>query len=522
MVSSKTKLIKELLNLGIELTSQKVFDVLLEKIVDGCQNFTMADAVTIYLLNEDEKSLDFAIAHTGTLGIKMGGKGERIEWPPLKLYDDRGDENRNNVAAVCALESKMFNFSDVYKVDEFDFSGARKFDEMNNYRTKSMIVVPMLDNENNIIGVLQLINKLADNGEIVAFDKNDELIANSISSLGAVSIHNHKLVKNLEELLEAFIKSIADTLEEKSKYTEHHVQRVATIVDMIAKAINRDEEIFKDVRFSENELKELNMAAFLHDIGKIITPEAVVDKATRLQTIVDRMDNIKLRFELLKEQSYNKFLVDSDKESHEERLAKLQDDLEFLSKCNTAPFVSDEDADRVKKIGEIEYEVGREKKKLLNEDEINNLCIKKGTLNNKEREIINNHVVVSYKMLKNLPFPKKYKNIPLIAGSHHKFVDGQKGYAAKELMGKPLGLKERILAVSDVFEALTSPERPYKKPYTLSESFKIISYMVKDGQLDKDIIKVILNSKVYKEFADSYLDSSQIDEVDEEIISCMA
>jgi len=205
IVSSKTKLIEELLNLGIELTSQKDFDILLEKIVDGCQNFTMADAVTIYLLDEDEKSLDFAIAHTSTLGIKMGGKGERIEWPPLKLYDDRGNENRNNVAAVCALESKMFDFSDVYEADEFDFSGARKFDEMNGYRTKSMIVVPMLDSENNIIGVLQLINKLTDDGEIVAFDKNDELIANSISSLGAVSIHNHKRVKNLEELLEAFI-----------------------------------------------------------------------------------------------------------------------------------------------------------------------------------------------------------------------------------------------------------------------------------------------------------------------------
>jgi response regulator RpfG family c-di-GMP phosphodiesterase len=524
-LDNKTQLINELLDIGISLTSENDFNILLEKIMLGCKKFSNADAGTIYLISKDGKYLEFVIVHTDQLDIKMGGSGEKLIWPPLNLYDQDGKPNNHMVAVKCALESKLFNFEDVYHVKEFNFDGTKVFDQSTNYKTQSMLVVPMLNRDKDVIGVIQLINKKDDNGNIIKFKNADEILISSMSSLGAVSIHNHQLVENLENLLETFIKTIVDTLEEKSQYTEHHVLRVAQIVKLISRAINDDDTIFKDIHFSDDELQELDMAALLHDIGKIITPEAVVDKATRLETIFDRINHIAVKFDILRRDRYIQYIQNLSKnedknieyDKYLNDIKSIDEDEEFIKYCNTASFLTDDDIARIKQIANNKITLNNKEQNFLTENELFNLSIVKGTLTNQEREIINNHVKVSYKMLKNLPFPKKYRHIPKLAGSHHKFVDGKSGYAADELMGIPLNLKEKILAVADVFEALTSPERPYKKPYTLSETFKIISFMVQDGQLDKDIIKFMLNSKIYMNFAKNYLNQTQIDDVDIDI-----
>ncbi len=514
----------ELLAIGLSLTSEHNFEVLMEKIMLSAKRFTNADAGTVYIMSEDGKKLSFKVVHTDSLKIKMGGTGEELNWPDLQLYLEDGKPNKQMVAALCALEGKLLNFPDVYDAVGFNFEGTKVFDSSTGYRSMSMLVVPMLDREDKVIGVLQLLNKKDKDESVIAFTKHDEVLISSMGSLAAVAIQNNLLIKNLEDLLEAFITAIAEALEEKSIYTEHHIMRVAQIVKIISEAVNKDTKEFEKIHYTKEQLKELEIAAMLHDIGKIITPEYVVDKATRLETIVDRIEMISRRFELLKRDRYIEYLENISNlqddtlkqqfyEKYQQSIEKIAVDKEFLISCNTAGYLSDDKIDRIKEIGKQKIILDDKEIDFLSENEIYNLTIPKGTLTNEERDIINNHVTVSYHMLQHLPFPDKYKHIPKLAGSHHKSVDGTGGYAAPELMGIPLEFEEKILAIADVFEALTSPERPYKKPFTLNETFKIMFNMVKEGHLDKSIIKFILDNNLHLQFAKEYLNESQIDEV---------
>ena len=515
----------ELLAIGLSLTSEHNFDILMEKIMLSAKKFTNADAGTVYVMSDDKKRLSFKVVHTDSLDIKMGGTGEELNWPDLQLYLESGEPNKQMVAALCALDGKLLNFPDVYDAVGFNFEGTKAFDSSTGYRSRSMLVVPMTDREDNVIGVLQLLNKIGSEGDVAPFSMHDEVLISSMGSLAAVAIQNNLLIKNLEDLLEAFITAIAEALEEKSIYTEHHIMRVAEIVKMISEAVNKDNKEFEKIHYSKEQLKELEIAAMLHDIGKIITPEYVVDKATRLETIVDRIEMISRRFELLKRDRYIDYLEnilnlqnDAEKQQfydkYQQSIKEISDDKEFLIGCNTAGYLSDDKIERIKEIGKQKIILDGNEIDFLSENEIYNLTIQKGTLTNEEREIINNHVTVSYHMLQHLPFPEKYKNIPKLAGSHHKSVDGKGGYSAPELVGIPLEFEEKILAVADVFEALTSPERPYKKPFTLNESFRIMFNMVKEGHLDKSIIKFILDNNLHMKFAKKYLNESQIDEVE--------
>ena len=517
----------ELLSIALSLTSEHNFDVLMEKIMLSAKKFTQADAGTVYIVSEDKKFLEFKVVHTDKLNIKMGGTGEPLNWPPLPMYGENEEPNLKMVAVTCALKSKLLNFPDVYETEGFNFEGTKVFDKSTGYRSTSMLVVPMLDRDSKVIGVLQLLNKTEDE-TITAFNKQDEALISSMASLAAVAIQNNKLIKNLEELLEAFITAIAEALEQKSLYTEHHIIRVAEIVKMVADAVNKDQVKYADRNYTEEELKELEMAALLHDIGKIIQPEHVVDKATRLETIVDRIDMINNRFEILKRDSYIKFLEAKDNckdedainelaKRYEDELLSIKNDQEFIQQSNTKGFLPDSDLDRIKQIGKRKIILNGEEIDFLSENELYNLSIRKGTLTDEERQIINNHVSVSYSMLKNLPFPDKYKKIPKLAGSHHKAVDGIGGYGHEELMGIPLEFEEKILAIADVFEALTSPERPYKKPFTLNESFRIMFNMVEEGHLDGEIIKFIIDNDLHTKFAKEYLTPEQLDEVEVKI-----
>ena len=510
---SQANLIDELLSIGTSLTSENDFDILMEKIMLGAKKFASADAGTIYLLSDDKKELRFEVVHTDSLDIKMGGTGEKLNWPNLQLYID-GKPNYTMVAAKCALDMKLLNFADVYNEDGFNFEGTKVFDSTTGYRSTSMLVVPMIDRNGKLVGVLQLLNKIGKNGKIIQFNREDEIILSSMASLGAVSIHNHKLIESFDALLHSFITTIADTLEEKSAYTEHHIVRVAKITNTIIEAVNQDNTIFKDKHYNEDELDEINLAALLHDIGKIIQPEYVVDKSTRLETIFDRIELVKSKFQILRQSKRIEYLEKIiSKEQYKKDIEKIDDDEKFLIKCNSAPYIDDQEIQRLVQIASQKITISGEEINFLSDDELFNLSIKKGTLTDDERAVINNHVTVSYNMLKNLPFPDKYKKIPKLAGSHHKSVDGQSGYAAPELMGLPLEFEERVLAIADVFEALTSPERPYKKPYSINESLKIISYMVKDGHLDKDIVKFMVDNKLYLKCGDGFIPDNQIDEI---------
>lgn len=500
--------IKNLTKIGVALSGEKNIERLLEMILDEACKFTNADGGTLYITSDDESELLFAVIKNESLGVLMGGTGGKITWPAVKLKKEDGSPNYSNVSAYVAISGEAVNITDVYDADGFNFEGTKKYDQDNGYRSQSMLVVSMRNHENDIIGVLQLLNAQdQETGAVVNFSLESQEMTLSLASQAAVALTNNRLISDLENLLEAFIKTIATTIDEKSPYTGGHVRRVAQLTMTIADKINEKKQgPFAFVIFSEDQMRELRMAAWLHDIGKITTPEHVVDKSTKLEKVYDRILDVKTRFELLKreyqlamqETKNNK--TGNSPEKIEKEIKKLDEDYQFLVQVNLgSEFIQDEMIERIKEIGQRKWSANSQTLPLLTDDEIYNLSVRHGTLNDEERSIINNHAAVSYRMLAGLPFPKKMRHIADYAAAHHEKLDGT---------GYPLGLKadqlflqSRIIAIADIFEALTAKDRPYKKSATVAEALKIMELMVKDQHIDADLFKLFIEEEIYKNYA---------------------
>jgi len=520
---SKQDLVIELVRIGTALSGQKDHELLLEMIVGLAKRFTNADGCTLYIKDEKEKSLRFDIVQNDTLGVKMGGQSAKITWPPVALNLTDGSENHRNVSAHCALTGKIIKISDVYSSD-FDFQGTKDFDANSGYRSKSMLVIPMRNHDSEVIGVIQLIN--AQNiftNEVMDFPDNEIEIVASLASQAAIAITNIQLISGLEELLQAIVKMVATAIDEKSAYTGGHVQRVANFTEKIVEEINQIKTgRFAEINFDEDQAKEIKMAAWLHDVGKIITPEHIIDKSKKLETIFDRIELIKLRVELLKKDSIIKQLklktdatsVDPEAlDDLSDELRKLDEQFAFMKEINTGgEFLRDESLEKLVKMADCEIEVAGEKQPLLNDDELKNLSIRKGTLIDSEREVINNHAAVTLKMLEALPFPKKMSHVPAYAGMHHEKMDGS-GYP-QGLKAEQVPLPARILAVADVFEALTAADRPYKLGKLMSEAMRIMGFMVKDNHLDSDLCDLIVESGLAAKYASHNISERQLDDFD--------
>jgi len=514
-------LISKLTNVSVALSAEKNINYLLELILSEAKKMTNADGGTLYLLNQKSKMLEFKVVQTDSLNIKMGGKSGEITWNALPLYHEDGSKNSGMVAVVSALEDKIINIEDVYHTDSFDFSGTKSFDEQTGYRSQSMLVIPLRNHEDIIIGVLQLINKKGKYSKTTIFSLLDEKVANALASEAAVALTKQQLIDDLENLLESFLHSINIAIEKKSKYTAGHIEKMVEITIMLAEAVNADKSVFEEKNYSEQELKQIRLAALMHDVGKISTPEYVVDKATKLQTIYDRIESVKPKAEIRKrdlEIEYLKKSIDTSKEQkevlHSNYLAaidKIDKELLFLEDANSgSEFFNDENIEKVRDIAKSKIDIDGANQNRLSSDEVMNLTVQKGTLNSDEREIINNHATVSLEMLKELPFPQKYARVPEIAAAHHEQING-KGYPLG-LKGDDISFEARILAVADIFEALTASDRPYKEAKKLSESMKILYFMAKDNHVDRDIVKFLYESGLYLKIAKKIIPKEYIDE----------
>lgn len=528
------KRLERLNAIGVALSAEHDNNRLMEMILLGAKEITNADAGTLYTVTEDE-TLKFEIIYTESLGIAMGGStGKQIPFPALPLYLQDGTPNVNMVAAYAALNHKTVNIVDAYQAEGFDFSGTRKFDASTGYHSKSFLTVPMKNHENEIIGVLQLINALDPvTGEIVDFSNENQQLVESLASQAAVALTNHNLIQGLKNLFESFIEMIADAIDEKSPYTGGHCQRVPELTMMLAEAAVRNQVgPLKDFTLTEKEIYELRVAAWLHDCGKVTTPEAVMDKPTKLTTIFDRIHLIDQRFELLKKQAECDFLhkqVEALRNGKGMAVAKMEaqfdafrrqveDDQQFLRIANIGgEFMTPEHQQRVKEIAQYALkDTEGNQVNFLSEDEIYNLNIQRGTLTTEERTIINNHIVVTINMLESLPYPKGLKRVPEYAGGHHERMDG-KGYP-KGLTREQMSVPARIMGIADIFEALTSRDRPYKKAKTLTESLNILGKMKLDHHIDPDLFDIFIREKIYLRYAQQFLEPEQIDEVDEALI----
>jgi len=496
--------IKRLTRIGTALSAEKKLDRLLEMIVDEARKFTNADAGTLYIMSDDEKELHFAIVQNSSLAVRMGGSGGKIAWPPVRLRNSDGSPNNANVSAYVAVSGETINIADVYHARGFNFAGTKKFDRSTGYRSKSMLVVPLRNHENDIIGVLQLLNALdPKTGEVIKFSPEYQEMILSLASQAAVALSNNRLIHDLENLLESFIRTIATAIDEKSPYTGGHVRRVAELTMTMAHKINDiNYGKFADIKFSDDQLRELRLAAWLHDVGKITTPEYVVDKATKLESVYDRIHDVKTRIGLIQKD----YATVEGKDKRKDKTTKdkdaayaikvLEEEYQFLSEVNKGgEFLDDEKIARIKKIAGRNYVLEGKTRQLLSDEEVYNLCIRRGTLNEEERSIINNHALVSHKMLSQLPFPKKMRNVASYAAAHHEKIDGT-GYPLG-LKGDELSLQSRIIAIADVFEALTACDRPYKKGKSLSEALKIMEKMAKDNHIDAELYAFFVKEKVY-------------------------
>jgi HD-GYP domain-containing protein (c-di-GMP phosphodiesterase class II) len=522
----------EQLNLiGASLSAERDINRLLELILTAAKSITGADGGTLYRVAEDQ-TLRFEIVRTSSLKYYLGGtSGNPVPFYPIQLYRD-GRPNHSMVAAYAALTGKTVNIADAYTADGFDFSGTRAFDSKTGYRSKSFLTVPMRNHEHETIGVLQLINAVAPgSGEIVAFSESDQRLAESLASQAAIALTNRMLINQLEQLFESFINLINSAIDEKSPYTGGHCQRVPQLTMMLAEAVNETREgTLADFHMTEKDRYELKIAGLLHDCGKVTTPVHVVDKATKLEAIFDRIHLIDTRFEVLKRDAEIELLKekallvahgakraehDAADARHRDRLRRLDDDRAFLRACNIGgEAMREADIERVRTIARYRWtDISGHEANFLSEDELKNLTIRAGTLTPEERQVINHHIVATIKMLEALPWPRHLKNVPEYAGGHHERMDG-KGYP-KGLTREQMSVQARVMGIADIFEALTAKDRPYKKGKTLSESLEILGKFRLNGHIDPELFDVFVRRKVYRRYAELFLDKEQIDEVDE-------
>jgi HD-GYP domain-containing protein (c-di-GMP phosphodiesterase class II) len=526
--------ISNLSNIGLALSKEKDMNKLLEMILLEAKRIANSDGGTLYMMTDD-KRLRFEIMMTDSLKFHMGGtSGKDIPFYPIKLYTDDGEPNKSMIAAYVGLTGETVNIEDAYTAKGFDFSGTKMFDEKTGYHSQSFLTVPLKNHEDEIIGVLQLLNAQdTKSKKIISFASDVQEMVEALSSQAAVAITNKNLIKDLENLFESFIKLIASAIDAKSPYTGGHCARVPEITMLLADAVQETKNgPFADVAFTEKEMYELKIAAWLHDCGKVATPEFVVDKSTKLETIYDRVNEVETRFGVLQRDEEIKRLkkelkIERDeslsanekvdkikdlKKSHRKKMGTLKSDLEFVKETNVGgEFMSGDKKDRVRQIENYRWKPNGKMENFLSADEVYNLTIPRGTLTPEERKVINDHIVVTINMLNELPYPKHLRNVPEFAGGHHEKLDGT-GYPMG-LTKSQMSVQARIMAIADIFEALTARDRPYKKGKTLSQAMRILGFMKNDAHIDVDLFDIFVKEKIYLKYAESYLDPEQIDEV---------
>lgn len=569
-----------LIEIGIALSSEKDINVLMEKILLEAMDLSNADGGTLYV-HDEVSSLRFEIMRTRSLGITQGGtSAEKVSLPPLQLIDEAGNPNLKNIATFTAIKGETVNIEDVYVSKKFDFSGTRKFDNLTGFKSKSFLTVPMKNKGGDLIGVLQLLNCIEpDSQRVVAFPEDIQPIVESLASQAAVSLDNAHLMKEMADLQQAFIELLASALDAKSPYTGGHCQRVPELAKMLTEAASEAQAApFTEFSLNADDRNELHLASWMHDCGKVVTPEYVVDKATKLETITDRIHEVRTRFEVIKRDARIRCLeaiLEGNDAGQEQvfldaELQKIDEDFYFIAETNLGGEFLDEDCvNRVKQIGAktwsrtLDNRVGvsiAERKRFdkipvqslpveesliadrpdhliehpntpfstdpenrfgfkvdvpeykFNLGEIYNLSISRGTLTDEERFIINDHIVQTIVMLEKLPLPKSLQRVPEIAGGHHEKMDGT-GYP-RGLVGSQMSLPAKVMAIADIFEALTAADRPYKGRKSLSQCLKIMSFMAKDNHIDTDLYRLFLEKGIYLEYAQRFLLADQIDDID--------
>ena len=577
LVAAQSKL-EQLVHLGIALSVERQHSKFMEMIVEAQKHLTNADGGILF--SRDGDALKYETLRFDTLDLRLGGlSGNQIDYPSIPLRDAQGKPNYFNPVAQAVLTERTINVHNIKECKDFDFADIMQFDEQQAYHSQSFLAVPLKPRKGEVLGVLVLINARASGtGRVISFDDEAEKFIEALASQAAVAVDNKNLLEAQNALLDSIIQVIASAIDAKSPYTGGHCARVPVLGKLLARAAcESNDEAFSAFNMTEDQWREFHLAGWLHDCGKVTTPEYVVDKATKLETVYNRIHEVRMRFEVLlrdRRIAYQEALLRGE-DPEKCRLAlqeaeqALFDDFAFVAECNIGgEFMDQAKIDRLMQIAtqtwmrhfddqlglswvELhrkdsmytqlpvkEYVLADKKEHLVKRDkdssvlsimeqygismtipqyqynhgELYNLCIKRGTLNDEERYKINDHVIQSLIMLNKLPFPTHLSRVPEIASAHHETIEGT-GYPRK-LSGEDMSVQAKILAIADIFDALTASDRPYKKAKTLSESLKIMSFMRNDKHIDAKLFDLFLTSGVFSEFAEKYLKPEQIDSLE--------
>lgn len=508
-----------LYRIGIALSAEHDRGKLVERILLEAKRLCLADGGTLYLV--EQSGLRFAMTHTDSLGIAQGGStGNPIDLPPIALFTASGEPVRTGIATRAYHDRKPVHVADAYQASGFDQSGFRAFDRARGYRSVSLLAIPLMSGVGEVIGVLQLVNATDPHtGKPVAFEEELQKTVEALAAAAGVALDNQALLEDQRNLLDAFIQLIAEAIDAKSPYTGGHCERVPILTEMVVRSLcDSKAGPYAEFQLSDEEWRELRVAAWLHDCGKVTTPVHVMDKATKLETIFDRIEIVAARVEVLKRDveldAWKAIAAGADRKLLDEArraVAQLDDDITFLRRVNIGgEFLAEPDKVRILELSRRTIEIGGQRVPFLEPDWVANLCVTRGTLTEDERLVINEHMVQTIRMLEALPFPKNLRRVPEYAGGHHERMDG-KGYP-KGIYAGDMSLPARALAIADVFEALTASDRPYKPGKTLSECGKILASMKRNNHLDPALLDHCVRSGVLRAYAERFLPASQIDE----------
>jgi HD-GYP domain-containing protein (c-di-GMP phosphodiesterase class II) len=578
-LSASMDQLAKIIELNIAISAESDINRLSELILTGARTLANADAGSLYLKNQEGTHLEFQIVLNETLGFFQGGtSGDPVTLPPVPLYTAEGSPNDHNVVTHAFHTGETFNIADAYNATDFDFSGTRRFDEANGYRSKSMLTVPLKPRGSGIIGAMQLLNRIdPETGEIGTFSPEIQRFVEALAAGAATALYNRDLIEAQKRLFDAMIRLIAGAIDAKSPYTGGHCARVPVLAMMLGKEAEAVTEgpLAEFAFASEQDWRAFRIGAWLHDAGKVTTPDYVFDKSTKLETIYNRIHEIRTRFEVALRDAqierHEAVLSGADPKVADEKLAEvqreLQEDFAFIAECNLGgEMMAQEQIDRLKRIAERswmrffddtlglsweeanrlpedrardlpvreslladkpEHVIPRTSgfyeaydgfgfaipvpEALYNRGEVYNLSVGRGTLTEEERFKINEHVMQTITMLEDLPFPEELRRVPEYAGTHHEALDGS-GYP-RRLSGDDLSIPARIMAIADIFEALTASDRPYKRAKPLSVAVDILYRFKQDGHIDPELFNLFLTSGAYRRYAEEHLKPEQLDDV---------
>jgi HD-GYP domain-containing protein (c-di-GMP phosphodiesterase class II) len=517
-LSERTRELRELSEVGIALSTERDHSVLLTTILSKARELSRADAGSLYLLDQGdgqvdgEKVLRWKLAQNDS--IKVGAFEEMV----LPI-------TRRSLAGWVALTGDTLVIDDAYALPvDAEYSINRSFDEANHYLTRSMLVFPMVTHVGDLVGVLQLINRRKPDApekltaatvpsEVVPFDKETVELMRSLAAQAAVAVENNLLYKSIERLFEGFVTAAVTAIEQRDPTTSGHSFRVADLTVELARVVDRDDEKYRDVRFTSEQVREIRYASLLHDFGKVGVREQVLVKEKKLYPL--QLETLRNRFEFAMKVAENdanrrklEYLLEHGHDAFKdfgvrvddelrEQLAKMQKDFAFITKSNEPTVLPEGEFQYLQQLAEEEFgDIRGERRRLLNPEEVRILSIRKGNLDAAERTEIESHVTHTFNFLQKIPWTKDLSAVADIAYAHHEKLNGR-GYPRK-LVADAIPIQSRMMTVSDIYDALTANDRPYKRAISTERALDILKMEVGDGLLDSGLVNIFIEAKVFE------------------------